>query len=104
MFITRKWNTDSRGNKFDESTIQAVWNKGHIIPGYDSTLVRRDVCGATIRRNEYGNTNSKSGWEIDHKRPVSKDGTSDLLNLQPLQWENNRYKGDNFPDWYCKVR
>ena len=28
----------------------------------------------------------------------------DLSNLQPLQWENNRYKGDDFPHWYCKIR
>lgn len=28
----------------------------------------------------------------------------DLSNLQPLQWENNRHQGDNYPDWTCKVK
>jgi hypothetical protein len=36
--------------------------------------------------------------------PVSKDGADDLGNLQPLQWENNRYKSDNWPNWQCKKR
>jgi len=37
------------------------------------------------------------GWEVDHIRPVSHDGGDDLANLQPLQWKNNRCKGDTFP-------
>ncbi|MFN9492952.1 MAG: HNH endonuclease signature motif containing protein [Sphingobacteriales bacterium] len=57
-----------------------------------------------IKRSDYGNTNSRYGWEVDHIKPVSKDGKDDLQNLQPLQWENNRYKSDNFPQWYCKLR
>jgi len=44
------------------------------------------------------------GWEIDHKKPVANGGTDDLDNLQPLQWENNRHKGDNWPNWDCKVK
>jgi len=39
--------------------------------------------------------------EIDHIKPVSLGGTDDLRNLQPLHWRNNRYKGDNYPDWDC---
>jgi hypothetical protein len=31
-------------------------------------------------------------------------GTDDLSNLQPLQWENNRGKGDTWPQqWVCAV-
>ena len=42
----------------------------------------------------------KFGWEIDHIKPVSKGGTDNLSNLQPLYWENNRSKGDKL-DWKC---
>jgi len=44
------------------------------------------------------------GWEIDPKVPVSMGGTDDIRHFQPLQWENNRHKGNNYPNWSFKVR
>jgi hypothetical protein len=35
---------------------------------------------------------------------VAKGGSDDLANLQPLQWQNNRTKGDTWPQgWSCAV-
>lgn len=100
----RLFNTKNNGGGFDEATIQAVWNKGLIVYGYDPNKFRKDNCGAWISRVEYGNTNSEYGWEIDHVFPVSLGGTDVLINLQPLQWQNNRHKSNNWPKWFCKLK
>jgi 5-methylcytosine-specific restriction endonuclease McrA len=89
----------------DESLKLKVWNKGTIVPDkdgkhWDPKEWRYDKCGKPIKYNEHGNTNSDVGWEIDHIIPTSKNGPDTLENLQPLQWENNRRKGDDYP-WNC---
>lgn len=98
--MARNHNTRLNGSTFDESTIEAVWKKGEIEPQYPS--YRKDQCGASMQRAKYGKT-EMWGWEIDHIKPVALGGTDDLSNLQPLQWENNRHKGDDYPKWSCKV-
>lgn len=98
--MARNRNTNTLGLKFANTTIKAVWNKGRKIDGYDSNVWRYDICGKPMKYMEYGNTNSKHGWEVDHIKPVAKGGTDDLSNLQPLQWDNNRRKSDNYP-WRC---
>ena len=80
---------------------RAVWKKASPIPDYDADVWRRDMCGSAIKYSDHGNTDSVYGWEIDHIKPTARGGTDDLSNLQPLQWENNRRKGDTYP-WSCK--
>ena len=100
--MARQPNTNRVGGAFDSLTINAVWNKGKAIPGYDLAVWRKDTCNAVIKRGDYG-TVGTHGWEVDHVMPVAKGGGDSLGNLQPLQWQNNRHKGDNYPQWSCAV-
>lgn len=68
----------------------------------DASKKRKDSCGAWIEFDQYGKTiENGTGWEIDHINPASNGGSDSLSNLQPLQWENNRHKADNYPNWKC---
>lgn len=88
---------------FSEATLRAVWNKATIVAGYDPNQVRKDQCGAWIIYAEHGNRNSQNGWEADHIYPKSRGGSSDINNLQPLQWQNNVAKSDSINGWTCEV-
>jgi hypothetical protein len=87
----RQPNTDTSGKPFDEATVEAVWSRAPL--SSDHPPMRVDAYGALIWRGGYGNTNSKFGWEIGHRRPLANGGADELENLQPLQWENYQSNG-----------
>lgn len=98
--MARNPNTTTSGGRFSDATIEAVWQKGTLEQGLSG--FRKDTCNASMQRSKHGET-VQWGWEIDHIKPVSKGGADDLSNLQPLQWENNRHKGDD-TNWTCKIK
>jgi hypothetical protein len=70
----------------------------------DPQVRRKDGCGAWIDWAAYGMCiENGTGWEIDHAVPVAVGGGDEITNLQPLQWQNNRHKGDDWPTWSCLV-
>ncbi len=79
-----------------------VWSKAEVILGEDSDVVRKDKCGAKIKKAEYGCRQFQYGWEIDHIQPKDDEGSDDLSNLQPLHWKNNASKSDKL-DWDCEI-
>lgn len=88
---------------FSDQMIEQVWQKGQIVQDVDPAIWRKDFAGAWINRACYGQTETKFGWEIDHLKPLSQGGTDDILNLVPLQHENNRTKADNYPVFKTSV-
>lgn len=102
--MSRDYNTDSRGNGFSIEVRRAVWAKSQLAPGNVDGSVRVDVCGAHMNWSDYGQVIERGfGWEIDHINPVANGGSDDLSNLQALQWQNNRQKGDSTGQNYCKI-
>lgn len=87
---------------FTDEQIITVWEKSKIIKGKDSDIYRKDSADAWIQRDKYA-TEEKMEWAIDHIFPKSLGGDEKDINLQALQWENNRAKSDNFPNYETSV-
>jgi hypothetical protein len=96
-------NRDRYGVEFREAMVDVVWRKATIIPNENRANRRRDACGATIDRDQFGRE-TETGWEIDHIMPRTEGGGDELANLQPLHWQNNRHKGQSHPSWTCLRR
>lgn len=92
---------------FTEKELDAMFSKANSIDGCDSDEWRIDVSGAIIRRSSYGRTDEMYGWEVDHIVPesllsdngVPQEMIDDDINLRPLNWNNNVFKGDDYPKY-----
>jgi len=84
---------------------EAIWEKAELVSGSGDDEIRSDYAGALMRKGSYGQIDDELGfgWEADHQRPLSKNGLNNLRNLVPLQWRNNRAKGDDYPEWKTEV-
>lgn len=68
---------------------EAVWLRGKIVESLLATEWRQDDFGKLMYHDSYGQT-TDHGWEIDHIKQVQYDGSDNLDNKRPLQWEANR--------------
>lgn len=84
---------------FTDEEILHAWNRCEKIAGREPEKWRKDYAGAYMWWPKYGDTDSQYGWEVDHIKPLDKDGTYEKDNLIAVQWENNRHKGNNYPKW-----
>ncbi len=92
--MAREPNTNRFGRAWSAEIIKEVWEKGEVIPDYPPEIWRMDKYAVLMKQADFGNRNSKYGWEIDHIKPVIHDGKDSIDNLQPLNWKNNADKGD----------
>lgn len=96
-------NTTQTEQKFSDLIIQKIWEKAEIVSNYNPNEIRKDVCGAYICFDMYGQKNKNMGWQIDCIKPVEFGGGKELFNLQPLNCKNKASKKNNYPSWECTL-
>ena len=97
---------------YSADQIEKVWNKGKIVPNFDSSKYRKDACGAWIVRDKYGDTHSPYGWQIDHIYPEAKlklrrldqESIDNIKNMRPMHWQNNASKGADYPTYHSVIK
>jgi 5-methylcytosine-specific restriction endonuclease McrA len=82
---------------YDTGTKLLVWFKAARVAWLPEENLRRDRNGNLMRWEDYGDRTSACGWEIHHIIPVSRGGSDDISNLEPLQWNLNAILGDRYP-------
>lgn len=90
---------------YEIETINRVWEKARVIQGFDPQIYRKDICGAWIKKELYGQRDKLSmGWEIANFKPLSHtESANKRIFMMPMQWENYEKRGNDFPDVHCSV-
>jgi 5-methylcytosine-specific restriction endonuclease McrA len=76
------------------NVVEKVWDLAKPMKGGDPDKYRKDPYGNVIYKQSYGK-DTKMGWNIDHIKPQSKGGSDNIRNLQALQTEKNKSKGNS---------
>ena len=98
--------------RYSYDLLYELWDKANPVDGYDSTLVRKDPCGAWIQRDKYNDRDSDFGWEVDHVYPqallkekgADLDEIDNIANLRAFNWHNNVSKGLDYPVYHIAVK
>jgi 5-methylcytosine-specific restriction endonuclease McrA len=62
---------------------------------YEKTDGCCHLCHKKIAKKNYGVISARGAWEIDHSKPVSKNGSNHMNNYQPACIPCNRSKGNS---------
>ncbi len=73
---------------------EKAWNNAKPIKGKDKKNYRQDSYGKTMYKASHGKS-SVMGWDVDHIKPKSKGGSDATRNLQALNSNVNRSKGNS---------
>lgn len=86
--------------QFTQGEKEYMWDKAKPVAGLNGSYAQ-DAMGNIIKKQDYGNYNSPYGWDGDHSKPLSKNGSYHKNNIHALQSEQNRVaKNDQYPYHY----
>jgi len=81
-----------------EEVVEGVWQHARAMSEADPYVWRQDMCGAWIRRDQFGHDGSPFGWKIEN----ITSGEPDIpQNLRPFHVRNRFDVGGNIP--HCQT-